>query len=382
MMQPTDSNLIELDLIALADGELDVAGMRRVEAYVRQCEQQAKQVADQHTKPQDQPTQTPNQKSIHAASAHNAPDLAQVRALLLKQHIRLSMQASTPAVPASLEHQIAQMLRGPAIGATEATGTTGTSTTAAATLPPLKITDTAAPTASSPARSPWLFATRWAPAAVAAMLLIGVLLTQALQPTQPAGTRVADNATHSPSVFGALTPTSNNNTRPNPAVLTTSPQAPVAYAQLSSDRINLFGQRHSMCSKKLESLYRSSEFPVEVAKMPEAIAERLGSKEPKGSLDLSQSGYQFSKAGECRVPGQASVHLVYRTKTSDDSVSLWVVTYNGKPQLAEGTLYQGDPADSDHPIFFFRQDDLVYYLVGNAFDHTRTTAQKLVVASR
>lgn len=399
MMQHSDSNSIQLDLIALADGELDAAGIKRVEQFLKQHEQTASGSAAD--------TQTSDENSVSASEALPSKamshDLGHIRAMLMKLRVKQAVQASTPAVSAALQNQIAQMFTDNASGL--AASSAGITTTAAAntesSAAPLKFSD-------APANNPWRVMSRWAPAAAAAMLLIGVSAVQYWQPGSSSNATYpdsfvavpADNTdpSDSTSVFrkplapvASLTGQSNSNSRSTsthdatanvtPAVLTTSLEAPVAYAQLSTDRINAFGQRHSMCSRKLERLYRSSEFPKEVAQMPEAIANALGQM-PKGSLDLSKSGYQFSKAGKCGVPGQPSVHLVYRTRTADDSVSLWVATNSGRPQLAEGTLYQGDPADSEHPIFFFRQGELVYYLVGNAFDHTRTAAQSLVVASR
>lgn len=414
MNNASDTNTIQMDLLALCEGELDAAGMRRVEAFLKQHETAQKQATAQTDNPADA-TDTDGSTKSSSPAVTGDMNLAHIRAMLLKQRINRTMRTQTPKVSADLTSQISQMF---AVGSA-----------ATAAQPALKLagqTETASSTPHAAPVSRWLLASRWAPAGLAAMLLLGVVLMQWSQPRiDPNNIANTNNPTNLATGFGPNTASNSNTnnantnasasaasqnrtgqpaqnrlsnsvfdsvagltdksaTYPVPAaysLLTTSLQAPVAYAQLSTEKINAFGNRHSVCSKKLERLYRSSQFPVEVAKMPEAIAASLG-KTPKGSLDLSQSGYKFSKAGECRIPGQPSVHLVYRTKTSDDAVSLWVVTYNGKPQLAQGTLYQGDPADSDHPIFFFRQDDLVYYLVGNAFDHTRVAAQELVVASR
>lgn len=314
MTQHHDHNSIELDLLALADGELDDAGRARVAQYLAQHPEASNQVAS---------------------------------LLLLKQQVGQAMREQTPPVSDSLKASIEKLLV-----PEESTAA------AAATAPALTLAQPMVH-ADRP-RSVW---THWVPPALAAMVLFGVSLM--IWQNRPVG------PTASESIMAR---------NPGPSLVTTSLDAPVAYAQLSEPRVQALGKRHNTCSKKLEALYRSQDFPNKLSEMPAAIAGCVG-KRPRHSLDLSQMGYEFTRAGECHSTGETAVHMVYRAKGPDgDSVSLWVLPYKGQPEIREGLIYQGNVADSDIPIFFWRQDELVYYLVGNSFDRARVAAQSLVAS--
>jgi hypothetical protein len=391
MTQSFDANPIEQDLLALVDGELDDAGLWRIQQLL-----------------------------MEPAGAERISEKL-LGTLMLKQRLNMCMRQQTPLPDAALKNQVRQMLS--QVGHDDSV--TPSAVNPSRSQPSLSVAvagsrgnervaaDTSPAQSETISLSGSILHARWLPTGIAAVLLAGVMLSLGtirsgfwsiyLHTPRLAATNIGNapsSAGHdangnelplvdSESRYGGALPS----TRPSVSaqgpdassiftpLVTASPEAPVTYAQLSTDQISAFTSQHTRCSRRLQSLYRSGEFPTEVAKMPKAIAGCIG-KKPCHSLDLSRLGYHFSRAGECQAPGRRSVHLVYRDATEGDSISLWVVDYTGRPQIQPGILYQGDPADAPHPIFFWRQDDLLFYLVGDSFDLTRTAAQILAMATQ
>ncbi len=185
---------------------------------------------------------------------------------------------------------------------------------------------------------------RWAPAAVAAVLLVSALTVL----------RTADSS--GPAVAGA-------------DVL------------FSAAKVQEFGRRHVSCSRMLDRLHGSELFPRQVSQLPGALTAYLGDSGPVlGSLDLTGLGYRFVGAGKCLVPGTGSVHLVYeaaeRTARSD-SLSLWIRAYDGKTDIEPGKLYTASGPSAVHPVLVWRVGDVVYYLVGDGPEQTRVAAERL-----
>lgn len=130
-----------------------------------------------------------------------------------------------------------------------------------------------------------------------------------------------------------------------------------------------FAKRHVTCSRQLIELHEAVNFPERIEEVPHAVAEYLGTQ-PYPVLDLSKLGYEFDGVGKCTVPGDRSVHLVYRSaqKTGRlDTVSLWIQPDAGQlNHLAENILFR--PADNSnfaHPLVYWHANGMIYYVVGD-----------------
>ncbi len=140
-----------------------------------------------------------------------------------------------------------------------------------------------------------------------------------------------------------------------------------------------FVSRHTICSRKIEKLARVELFPQNIEELPPALAQFLGGPAAMG-LDLSSLGYEFQAVGECNVPGDKSVHLIYRAKddpTGDDTLSLWIRRFAGSPDISSDRFYAVAGSDAANPLIFWRQGGMIYYLVGNSFDRVDSAAKRI-----
>jgi len=184
---------------------------------------------------------------------------------------------------------------------------------------------------------------RWAPALVAAVLLLGVVY---LYRDAFTGTGIAGNV-------------------PIETII------PVAQAER-------FNTRHATCSKSVDTLYNVHKYPGSLTALPQSVAAQLGTPVP--ALDLTSLGYRFAGAGDCLIPGTESVHLVYKADPASghsDSVSLWMCPDKGDLPLAEGTIYTRGCPKSNHKLLIWKRGGVVYYLLGDEADRTEVIANSL-----
>lgn len=180
---------------------------------------------------------------------------------------------------------------------------------------------------------------RWAPALVAAVLLLGAVLiySDALRSTNPS----IDNI------------------------------IPVAQAEQ-------FNSRHVTCSRAIETLHNLDKFPDQLTALPQTVAEHLGAPVP--ALDLTALGYHFEGAGDCMIPGSNSVQIVYRAEPDSghsDSVSLWMRADDGKLPIKDGTIYTRQCPDTNRKLLVWKRAGVVYYLLGDEPDRTEAIANSL-----
>lgn len=137
---------------------------------------------------------------------------------------------------------------------------------------------------------------------------------------------------------------------------------------LAASLVSQFENRHDDCARMREQLYSSQSFPVTAAELPSAIEQTIQVKACP-SLDLSEFGYRFWKAGHCNLPGQDGVHLIYNT-TGDDSgkdtaLSLWIVKDTGRfDHIKPGQLHRIESAS--YPMIVWRHGGMVCFLIGDA----------------
>ena len=140
-----------------------------------------------------------------------------------------------------------------------------------------------------------------------------------------------------------------------------------------------FSLRHVRCVGDITRLMDSDEFPKDIKELPAKLNLELGGQATP-SLDLSSLGYEFHAAGHCNVPGKGAVHLVYHAKEKSgryDALSLWIKTYQGRPLIDAGKLYGIGGEESAHPMLIWRDQTMVYYLVGDATDYVEKAARVL-----
>ena len=184
---------------------------------------------------------------------------------------------------------------------------------------------------------------RWAPAAVAAVLLLaaGILFTQA------AGPASAGDA---------------------PATL------------LSVSRINQFAGRHADCGKNPAVLIDHDRFgdPASVEQLPGTICDYFQCSDDGLKLDLSRIGYRYQMTGACSLPGQGAVHLVYRHQDDPTrAMSLWLRPDDGSVAIQPGRLYVEAGDNLDHPVILWKAHGMVFYLMGDSLDDAHKAVDAL-----
>lgn len=186
---------------------------------------------------------------------------------------------------------------------------------------------------------------RWAPAAVAAVLLLaaGVLFSQA-------------NNSFSDDI-GATT-----------------------LVNLSPEKIQQFNGRHIDCAERPDRLRNPDKFGgKDFEQLPGKLGNYFKTDANKLALNLDGIGYDYQLAGTCAVPGSGAVHIVYsKQEASDQSISVWIVPSRPEhDKLKEGRVYSEVNQDILHPVIFWRDGGLLYYLVGDSIQDCDKAVQQL-----
>ncbi|QDU32589.1 hypothetical protein KS4_06230 [Poriferisphaera corsica] len=147
---------------------------------------------------------------------------------------------------------------------------------------------------------------------------------------------------------------------------------------LPSRMVNLFEKRHVSCSKELAQLPQDPKLPSKIEALPGALNDRFGAS--TSGLDLSGIGYVFDRVGKCTVPGEISVHLIYKPVDGSghtDSISLWLSPDDGRLEAEPNQIYTINDASKAHPILMWKNGGMVYYLVGDSMEVTRQAVESL-----
>lgn len=153
---------------------------------------------------------------------------------------------------------------------------------------------------------------------------------------------------------------------------------PIAMNPISEPQYGMFVKRHLGCSRMIDTLHHMELFPQDLKALPASLATFLGGQATPG-LDLSSIGYEFYAVGECNVPGEKSVHLIYHAKddpSGHDALSLWIRRYSGSPAIELDRAFYVE-AGGANPLVLWRQGGMIYYLVGNSLANTDRALQKL-----
>ncbi len=121
---------------------------------------------------------------------------------------------------------------------------------------------------------------------------------------------------------------------------------------------------HVDCSRFAARLQPGA-FPKELGELPAAVQQDFSRDVPYP--DLSAMGYRFIDAGRCSKPLPNTAHLVYQStrKNMTDKLSIFVQPYSGQPSLEAGKFYLVSEASCPHPMFAWRTQRAVYYLVAD-----------------
>jgi len=162
-------------------------------------------------------------------------------------------------------------------------------------------------------------------------------------------------------------------------------QSPVTPGQragtvLTQSQVMQFERRHVRCAQGVSSLMNAERFPRQVTRLPGALRDYFDRSMGAPPLDLSALGYEYVQTGECHVPGEGAVHLVYRAAERtgrSDRVSLWIRPDDGRLKLDRDHMYVAADEQSPHPLLIWKQNGMVYYLAGDALDRVQRVAAHL-----
>ena len=208
----------------------------------------------------------------------------------------------------------------------------------------------AAASAAAPSRGPrkWpmpLFA-------VAAALLVGLLVGR--WALQPPATRVV--------------------------VSQPTPEAPTAVEPVPPTLIAYASRVHADCSR-LEVGLHAAGYPQELSGLAGAVRADLSA--PASHPDLSAIGYQFVGAGPCGEPLKGTVHLLYHSvdKGQGRTISVFVQANQGQFKIDRGKLYLLSGPRSPFPVYAWRTDAVVYFLVADNDATAKLARAQIAVAS-
>lgn len=143
-----------------------------------------------------------------------------------------------------------------------------------------------------------------------------------------------------------------------------------------------FSGRHGDCSLDLSLLKGSEKFgdATEFNQLPGKLADHFQASTDGLQLSLDGIGYAYQLTGACPLPGKGAVHVVYRHKdTPSKAISLWVMPVKEQHKgFEEGQVYsKASEDDVMHPVIYWRQGDMLYYLVGDSIEDANRAVQEL-----
>ena len=152
-------------------------------------------------------------------------------------------------------------------------------------------------------------------------------------------------------------------------------------AVLDVQAVQTFGHRHTLCaSDPSERLVGHERFGDSLEQLPGNLNDYFSRSADGLSLDLSSAGYEYQLTGVCSLPGSGSVHIVYQNKSNPDQMmSLWVIPAQQEisEQMEAGRVYVEAAADLDHPVILWEDNGLLFYLVGDSLQDAQNAVQTL-----
>jgi hypothetical protein len=241
----------------------------------------------------------------------------------LREHVARAMHEPSSAPPA-LHDRVASILAAGAASAGEDAAGKGD----AASPPEIR-------TLGSSDRSFWSGGPRLWMSIAAAVLLVasaGVLFNVVGLPEQPAGQQSLAEAT------------------------------PIINGVPRSQLVGFMTREHDRCATLSPEVMRK----LSITSLDGACAaatEYFGA--PINAAELLANDYTFAGYGRCGVPGGGkSVHLVYKPRNASlQPISLFIQEDRGGCRLEEGRTYVVACEESPSPLFVWRREGLIFYLV-------------------
>jgi len=137
--------------------------------------------------------------------------------------------------------------------------------------------------------------------------------------------------------------------------------------------------RHDVCSRNPSAMKDGFPMPDSVEQLPGAIEHYLDGQTVGRIPELNIFGYEFVRAGNCPIPGDKAVHLVYQGvgDAAGKRLSLWIANVPNAHGLEPGRLYTA-AAGGDAAILTWYADGHAFYLVGDEYRAVDQAAATLV----
>ena len=136
---------------------------------------------------------------------------------------------------------------------------------------------------------------------------------------------------------------------------------------------------HADCSRLTSGLHTAG-YPKALGGLRRAVQDDMGGADPYPNF--SAIGFEFVGAGPCAAPLADTVHLLYRARGRDghEAISVFVQLNTGQFQLQADKLYLVSGPRSAFPMFAWRTDSVVFFLLGDDLD-TAEKARDLIVGA-
>lgn len=145
--------------------------------------------------------------------------------------------------------------------------------------------------------------------------------------------------------------------------------------------VERFDSRHSTCAEKPDVLKDHDAFgrPGDLEQLPIKLGDYFKTSADGMKLNLSGVGYDYQLTGVCGVPGSGSVHIVYQHHdTPGRAISLWLAPDDGRLNNIEpDRVYVEAGKTLDHPVIVWRSGGLIYYLVGDSLEDAHQAVDAL-----
>lgn len=127
------------------------------------------------------------------------------------------------------------------------------------------------------------------------------------------------------------------------------------------------GRVHAECSRLAEELH-SAGYAREYGALADAVERDLAGPNP--FPDLSQIGYRYVGAEPCPDTPHGTVHLLYRESgpQPQGAISIFVQPNAGQFAIEPGRLYELAGSRSPFPMFAWRTEQVVYFLLADDGD--------------
>lgn len=151
--------------------------------------------------------------------------------------------------------------------------------------------------------------------------------------------------------------------RSKPVAITPETTNPSATVDVVPARfVSAATEVHVRCSRAAKHDY--GQWPQTLVSIEEPFKKYVGNSD-QAYPDLSGIGFTYVGCGPCGRPEQHGVHLLYRSTTGTDTLSLFVEPYKKQIDLPVGQCHYASGSEI-HPVLTWRTDELVFILVGNA----------------